>query len=221
MAKKASERIHYYQNADGAVISTVGRNVFEKDGLYFKDIDGSGEVTAVNDWRRPAKERAEAYVKTLTIKEKIAQLFISDWRMGKYLDQGDGQEGKVQPTLDEAGVLDEGEFRGKTIFGEQHLPGTSTLLKDWFNRHLILRANPTPEDMTDYLNQLHAVAEECEHFIPVSVASNSRNEHGDAVFGMNDASGVFPAWPGTMGIAAAVKGDSMQLLLKMEEHHWL
>lgn len=217
MAKKASERIQYYHNADGAVISTVGRNVFEKDGLYFKDIDGSGEVTAVNDWRRPAKERAEAYVKTLTIKEKIAQLFISDWRMGKYLDQGAGQDEKVQPTLDEAGVLDEGEFRGKTIFGEQHLPGTSTLLKDWFNRHLILRANPTPEDMTDYLNQLHAVAEECEHFIPVSVASNSRNEHGDAVFGMNDASGVFPAWPGTMGIAAAVKGDSMKVVEEFSE----
>ena len=37
-----------------------------------------------DDWRLPAKTRAEAYVKELTIEEKIAQLFISDWRMGKY-----------------------------------------------------------------------------------------------------------------------------------------
>lgn len=210
MAKKASERITYYKNKHGALISTVERNVLKKNGLYFKDIDGSGEVTTVNDWRRPAKERAEAYVKTLTIKEKIAQLFISDWRMGKYIEAPADSETPL--TLDEAGVLDEGEFCGKTIFGEQHLPGTSTLLKGWFNRHLILRANPTPEDLTDYLNQLHAVAEECEHFIPVSVASNSRNEHGDAVFGMNDASGVFPSWPGTLGIAAAVKGDSLKVV---------
>ena len=55
------------------------------------------------------------------------------------------------------------------------------------------------------------MAEECEHFVPVSVASNSRNENGEVVFGMNDASGVFAAWPGTLGIAAAIKGDSIEI----------
>ena len=126
--------------------------------------------------------------------------------MGKH-PLGDGQS----VVLDESGTLDEGEFRGKTIFGEQHLPGTSTLIKEWFSRHLILRANAETTDLVDYLNQLHAVAEECEHFVPVNVASNSRNEHGEAVFGMNDAAGVFPAWPGTLGIAAAIKGDSLEI----------
>ena len=62
-----------------------------------------------------------------------------------------------EKVLDESGLLDEGEFRGKTIFGEQHLPGTTTLLKEWFSRHMILRANPTPEDLADWMNQLHAV----------------------------------------------------------------
>ena len=61
------------------------------------------------------------------------------------------------------------------------------------------------------MNQLHAVAEECEHFIPVSVASNSRNENGEMVFGMNDAVGTFATWPGTMGIAAAVKGAGIEV----------
>ena len=36
--------------------------------------------------------------------------------------------------------------------------------------------------------------------------SNSRNENGEVVYGMNNASGVFATWPGTLGIAAAVKG---------------
>ena len=76
---------------------------------------------------------------------------------------------------------------------------------------MILRANPTPEDLADWMNQLHAVAEECEHFIPVSVASNSRNENGEMVFGMNDAVGTFATWPGTMGIAAAVKGAGIEV----------
>ena len=39
--------------------------------------------------------------------------------------------------------------------------------------------------------------------IPVVMASNSRNENGQMTFGMNDASGVFSTWPGTLGLAAA------------------
>lgn len=201
--KKASTLLKVYKNENGPDIGMVTERLIEKDGLFFKDIDGSGEFKEFDDWRLPAKQRAEAYVKELTIDEKIAQLFISDWRMAKYPC---GVEG-YNPQPDESGVLDNGQLDGKTIFGEQHLPGTETMLKDWFSRHLILRANPTPTDLVEFLNQLQAVAEECNHFIPVQVASNSRNENAEPVFGMNDAAGVFATWPGTLGIAAAVKGD--------------
>ena len=213
MAKKASDNLKYYHNQGGPTIATVSRKVIEKDGLVFKDIDGTSEVTPVNDWRLSPAERAAAYVKTLTTDEKIAQLFISDWRMGPKYSNSDTHT----CIPDESGVLDDATFTGKTIFGAQELPGTTTLIKDWFSRHLILRANPTPEDMADWLNQLHAVAEECEHFVPVQVASNSRNENGEVVFGMNDASGVFATWPGTMGIAAAVKGDSLDIIDKFAD----
>ncbi len=201
--KKASEILKTYQNENGPRISMVTDRLIEKDGLYFKDIDGSGEFKNFDDWRLSAEERAKAYVKELTLEEKIAQLFISDWRMGKYPC---GVE-NYNPQLDESGILDNGNLDGKTIFGEQHLPGTETMLKDWFSRHLILRANPTPTDLVEFLNQLQAVAEECDHFIPVQVASNSRNENAEPVFGMNDAAGIFATWPGTLGIAAAAKGD--------------
>ena len=82
MAVKASENFKTYHNSNGPTITTVARPVIERDGLYFKDIDGSGEVSAVNDWRLAPEERAAAYVKLLSVDEKIGQLFISDWRMG-------------------------------------------------------------------------------------------------------------------------------------------
>ena len=44
------------------------------------------------------------------------------------------------------------------------------------------------------------------------IASNSRNEHGEMVLGMNDSSSVFTEWPGTLGIAAAIKGDSIEII---------
>lgn len=213
---KASQRIKTYQNPNGQQVSTADRRVFTQDGLTFKDIDGSGSLSAVNDWRNAPAVRAAAYVQQLTVKEKIAQLFISDWRMAKYPMTGPmaAMYKDMKRKSDEYGILDEGEFRGKTIFGEQHLPSTTTLLKDWFNRHVILRANATPADMADWMNEAHAVCEQCEHFIPVAAASNSRNENGELVFGMNDAGGVMATWPGTLGIAAAVKGYRIDLVDK-------
>ena len=209
MAKKASDHFKLYQNPNGPVITTVSRPVMKQDDLFFKDIDGSGTVSAVNDWRLPSKERAAAYVKLLTVDEKIGQLFISDWRMGPKYPSARLRGHVAVP--DESGCVDEAEVHQKTIFGEQHLPGTSTLIKDWFARHTILRENAKPEDLADYLNQMQAIAEACEHFIPVQAASNSRNENGEIVFGMNDAGGIFPTWPGTLGIAAAVKGSGIEV----------
>lgn len=81
--------------------------------------------------------------------EKIAQLFISDWRMGKYPAASPMSPKNEHIIFDESGILDNGEIRNKTIFGEQYLPGTTALIKEWFNRHLILRANPRPEDLAD------------------------------------------------------------------------
>ena len=192
--QKASDHIQYHPNPDGPVIGTVSRPVLEQDGLFFKDIDGSGTVSAVNDWRRSPQERAKAYAELLTTEEKIGQLFISDWRMAKYPPSGPMAPEDYQVIPDGSGLLDEGELCGKTIFGQQNLPGTTRLLKEWFSRHLILRANAKPEEIADWINQLHAVAEECGHFVPVQVVSNSRNENGEIVFGMNDAAGVFASW---------------------------
>ena len=215
MAKKASEHYKRYVNTNGPTVSTMSRKIIETDGLFFKDIDGSGTLSPVNDWRLAPEERAAAYVKLLTLEEKLAQLFISDWRMGPKYPSPRLRGHVAQP--DESGLLDDAEVHQKTIFGEQHLPGTTTLLKEWFSRHTILRENANARDLADYLNQLQAVAEECDRFVPVGVASNSRNENGEVVFGMNDAAGVFATWPGTLGIAAAVKGSGIEVADKWAE----
>lgn len=60
-------------------------------------------------------------------------------------------------------------------------------------RHLILRQNPKPGELARWINQLNLVAESTRHALHVMVVSNSRNEHGEVVFGMNDAAGVFAA----------------------------
>ena len=204
MKKKATERIKYYQNPGGPVIGDCGKGVIEKDGLYFKDIDGSGELKPFDDWRLPPSERAKALAEVLSPEEKLGQLFVSSWKMG--IEQEDKE------FVDETGLLDEKPVAEGSIFSFAATEGTTVTIKDWWVRHFILRSNPKPDELADWINQMNAVAEECEHFVPVDVLSNSRNENGEVVFGMNDASGVFAAWPGTLGIAAAIKGDSIDLI---------
>lgn len=203
--ERATSNIRYYKNPDGPVIGVTRKPVIEQDGLYFKDLTGDGILTEYKDWRKSPEERAKALAKALSPEEKIGLLFVNSWKMGQY------QEDKEK--VDETGLLNEEIVeKDESIFNVEKTYGTTYTLKEMGIRHLILRQNPKPDELADWINQLNQVAEETPHAIPVMVISNSRNEHGEIVFGMNDAAGVFAAWPGTMGIAAAAKGSGLGLI---------
>ncbi len=195
---KQAQPITYYKNQDGPVIGVSSKPVIEKDGAIYKDLVGDGVWRDYYDWHKTPVERAEALVKDLAPEEKIGLIFIGDKRMGIY------QEDKTK--VDATGLLDEEDKIGESIFTADKVFGTTKTIKELKARHFIFRQNPAPDDMAEWINQLNIVAEETEHAIPVLLASNSRNEVGELVFGMNDAGGVFPSWPGTLGIAAAFKG---------------
>lgn len=198
--QKASQKIRYYKNENGPVISTVVKKPIFQEGYYFRDVNGDGKLTVSGDWRRDPKERAEDLAARLSIEEKIGLLFLSGWNMGKY--QEDSR------FLDETGLLDEKPIdKSSSIFSETTAAGTTDMIKKKHVRQFILRTNPSPIEMTDWINELNRVAEEEKNFIPMLITSNSRNENTEKIFGMNDASGVFATWPGTLGIASAVKGS--------------
>lgn len=203
--KKATQMIKYYKNLNGPTIGVTAKPVIEQDGLYFKDLNGDGVLTAYKDWRKSPEERAEALAEALSPEEKIGLLFVNSWKMGIY------QEDKTK--VDETGLLNEEIVeKDESIFNVEKTWGTTYTLKEMGIRHLILRQNPSPEDLAEWINQLNLLAEETKHAVPAMVLSNSRNEHGELVFGMNDAAGVFATWPGTMGIAAAVKGNGLDII---------
>ena len=114
---------------------------------------------------------------------------------------------------DESGLPDEAPVvKGENIFARQDLPGTTDVINNWFLRHFIFRQNPTSQQHADWINQFQAAAEKCDNLVPVIIASDSRNEHDEMVLGMNDSSSVFTEWPGALGIAAAIKGDSIEII---------
>lgn len=203
--KKATSNVQYYNNENGPVIGVTVKPVIRQDGLYFKDLDGDGALSPYEDWRKTPNERAVDLAGRLSVEEKLGLLFVNSWKMGI------GQKDKTK--VDESGLLNEEIVeRDESIFNVEKTYGTTYTLENLNIRHFILRENPKPEELADWINQLNQVAEGSKHGVPAMVVSNSRNEHGEVVFGMNDAAGVFAAWPGTMGIAAAVKGSGLGLI---------
>lgn len=201
-----TEQFKIVQNENGPVISTGEQPVLEADGLYFKDIDGSGELKTFSDWRVDPAERAKALAEAMSLDEKIGQLFITSRKMPGEMNPMTRQKDE-NPVTDASGLLDESEISGGSIFAGYTIPGTTKAIQEDKNRNFLLRSNPSPEELTKWQNQMQRTAENQEHFIPVMVVSNSRNENGKVVFGMNDAVGKFPAWPGTLGIASAILGS--------------
>ena len=201
----ATSRVKYYQNENGPTIGTTVKDVIKEEGLYFKDLNGDGKLNTYKDWRNSAENRAKDLVKNLSIEEKIGLLIINSLKMGIL------QEDKEH--VDSTGLLDEKYIeKSSSIFATDTFHGTTHSIKEMGVRHFILRDNPKPDELVEWINELNDVAEQKEYTIPVLITSNSRNENGEMVFGMNDAVGVFAAWPGTMGIAAAIKGDDISLL---------
>ncbi|MEH7414309.1 glycoside hydrolase family 3 N-terminal domain-containing protein [Neobacillus drentensis] len=176
------------------------KNIIEVDGLKFKDLNNSGKLEPYKDWRLSPKERAENLVSLMNLDEKVGMMLINTRQMG--LTQKD----KSKTSHD--GVLDEGIVeKGETIFALEKVYGTTHTIENMHLRHFILRDNWSPAQMAEWVNTMNEVCEGSRLGIPCLIASNSRNENTEFIFGMNDAAGIFSTWPGTLGLAAAAKGE--------------
>jgi beta-glucosidase len=176
------------------------KKLIEVEGLAFKDLNNNGKLDPYEDWRLSPQERAKNLVSLMNIDEKIGMMLINSRKMGL------AQEDKSKTSHD--GILDEAVIeKGENIFATSKVYGTTHTIEERKLRHFILRDNFSPAETADWINKLNEVAEGTRLGIPVIVASNSRNENGEAVFGMNDAIGILSTWPGTLGLAAAAQGD--------------
>lgn len=181
-------------------LETRNKKIIAVNGLKFKDLNGNGKLDPYEDWRLSPKERAENLVSLMDIDEKIGMMLINTRFMGL------SQEDKSKTSHD--GILDEAVVeKGNTIFTQEKRYGTTHTIENRKLRHFILRENYNPRDLAVFINTMNEVCEKTRLGIPCLFTSNSRNENAEPVFGMNDAAGIFSTWPGTLGLAAAAKGD--------------
>ena len=59
--------IKYRKNPGGPLLGYTRVKLIKKDGLYFKDMDGTGELKPYEDWRLTPEERAEDLASRLSV----------------------------------------------------------------------------------------------------------------------------------------------------------
>ncbi|HSW17703.1 MAG TPA: glycoside hydrolase family 3 N-terminal domain-containing protein [Ramlibacter sp.] len=155
-------------------------------GMKFKDLDGDGKLTPYEDWRLSAAERAADLVTRMTLEEKAGMLLIDTLNAGA---------GGTVPA--NAATFINGQNMSRFIF-----------------RSVVTDAPPagstqvTPEQAARFTNAIQEMRENTRLGIPALFKSNARNHiDPDARAFINEAAGVFSAFPKEAGIAAAALGD--------------
>jgi beta-glucosidase len=81
--------------------------------------------------------------------------------------------------------------------------GTTTIVKEFHNRHFILRSNESAQVTAEWANKLQELCEGEPLGIPAIIASNPRNNiTTNASLGTSVGTTVFTSWPGELGLSA-------------------
>lgn len=169
-----------------------GLQLIEQDGLYFKDLERTGELLPYEDWRLEAWERAKDLAGRLSIPEIAGLMLYSPHQM-------------VPPV---AGGPFTGSFDGKSYEESGKEPHALSdqqkkFLEQEHIRHILLMKVQSARTSALWSNGLQAYAEKLPHGIPVNLSSDPRNgakEGSGAEFktGNTDVS----KWPEGLGFAA-------------------
>ena len=92
---------------------------------------------------------------------------------------------------------------GERIANMNSSAGTTKVVKEFHNRHFILRANESARITAEWTNKLQALCESEPLGIPAIIASNPRNNiTTNASLGTSVGTTVFTSWPGELGLSA-------------------
>ena len=186
-------------NEGGAVLGMSTPLLKESDGLAFKNLSGSDDLLAYEDWRLPPEQRAEDLAGRLSLEEIAGLMLFSPHQMVPFLpggpfcghyDGGDYIEGVTDP----ASLTDE----------QKQLICSGRL------RNVLLNRFGSAKDVVVWNNHLQALAEEQKWGIPICISSDPRHAAGEKSAEFSGSSRNISRWPEGMGMAATFSPELMK-----------
>lgn len=192
-----NKEFQIYKNPNGPDIGTAGAGIIQKDGLYFKDLAGTGELLPYEDWRLPVEERAKDLAGRLTVEEIAGLMLYSPHQMVPAMPGGPFPGTYDGKTLAESGA----EHWALTDQQKQFLD------KDHV-RHVLAAGLENAETAAKWSNRLQSCAEGLPWGIPVNISSDPRHGSSSAGAEYKSGAGDVSKWPEGLGMAATFSPET-------------
>ena len=184
-------KITYVQNENGPRLGLTSAGVICRDGLFFKDLEGTGELMPYEDWRLTPEERARDLASRLTVEEIAGLMMYSSHQMVPF----------------RAGMPFQATYGGKSFEESGAEPWMLTdqqkkFLTEDHLRHVLVMLLKDAQTAARWNNELQAFAEALPHGLPVNISSDPRNGSASAGAEYKSGGGQTSVWPEGLGIAA-------------------
>jgi beta-glucosidase len=158
--------------AESGLIRTSG------DTAY-RDLNKNGKMDVYEDSSQPIEKRVQDLLKQMTLEEKAGMMFYSPIRVNADGSIGDKPASGLLASLSPVGINE---------IDKHHI------------NHFNLFAVPAPDTLAMWYNNIQRYEEKTRLGIPITIASDPRNQNGAGIFAMSAK--TFSMWPDPLGLAA-------------------
>ena len=181
----------YVVNSNGPTLGMTTADLLEQDGLYFKDLAGTGQLLPYEDWRLSPEERAKDLAERLSIRQIAGLMMYSAHQMVPAMSFG--------PFV--------GTYDGKSLEESGAEPWALTdqqkkFLSEDQVRHVLAMVLRNARTAANWNNELQAFVEQQPFGIPVNISSDPRHGASSAGAEYKSGGGQTSKWPEGLGMAA-------------------
>ena len=180
------------RNQNGPELGYNSVGLLEKDGLFFKDMERTGELVPYEDWRLTPEERAKDLASRLSVEEIAGLMMYSAHQMVPASING------VFP-----GTYRGGQAREACGAEEWELTDQQSkfLTKDHV-RFVLATELKNGEVASKWSNELQKLCEDMPHCIPANISTDPRHGAGKASAEFKTQAKGVSKWPHGLGLAA-------------------
>src|SRR5579872_2247655 len=169
---KAINKLPETVMAQSSLIRTDGN-------VTYRDLNKNGKLDIYEDPTKPIEDRIQDLLKKMTREEKAGMMFYSPIRVNADGTIEDKPASGLLASLSPVGINE---------INKHHIT------------HFNLFAVPAPDTLAIWYNRIQKYEEKTRLGIPLTIASDPRNQNGAGIFAMSAK--TFSMWPDPLGLAA-------------------
>ncbi len=183
--------VKFYKNQNGPIIGVSNRNVIEKDGLFFRDLEGTGELLPYEDWRLDTDTRVADLVSRMSVREMAGLMMYSPHQMVPGITFGPFHYTYGGKSFEESGA------KPWDLTDQQ-----KKLLAEDGIRHVLLMRFSDVDTVVQWNNEMQGYAEVLPHGIPIAFSSDPRHGAGASAMEFKTEANDVSKWPEGLGMAS-------------------